>query len=135
MMTLRHSSVGALQAHIKATLAPVASQYNLSVDAFGELPEDGDATSAYGRLVLSDAYNTALEPAPITPTTGSGPWQLLSGTIRSSLGTSQRALYQDKKPFVSPSISLGTRYVLCTYERVTDMIAVLQEILVRGLLM
>lgn len=88
-------------------LSPVASHYNLSVDAFGELIGP-DANSAYGQLVLSDAYGTGLEPAPITPTSGSGAYKLLSGTIRNALGTSARKIYQGKNPVVAPSISLGT---------------------------
>lgn len=68
----------------------------------------GDTLNAYGQLVLSDAYGTALEPAPITPTTGSGPWELLSGTIRNTLSTSSRKLYEEKQFVVAPSISLGT---------------------------
>lgn len=100
------SSVGALKDHITRVLSPVAAQHNLSVDAFGDLG-GADAKTAYGQLVLSDAYETALEPAPITPTTGSGPYELLSGTIRNTLGTSTRGVYAGKKAVVAPSISLG----------------------------
>ena len=98
--------MGELKDHITSVLGPVAERYNLSLDAFGEMK--GDAKKAYGQLVLSDAYETGLEPAPITPTTGSGPWELLSGTIRNTIATSSRKAYQGKDAVVTPSISLGT---------------------------
>ncbi|KAF8273163.1 carboxypeptidase S [Lactarius quietus] len=40
--------------------------------------------SSISALTLTDAWGTALEPAPVTPTDGSAPWQLLSGTIKAT---------------------------------------------------
>ena len=110
-MTFPRSSVGALQARLVDVLSPVAARFNLSVDALGSVPGDGAGYPAAGKLTLSDAFGTALEPAPITPTTNSPPYELLSGVIRGVIETSQRDIYQGKKVFVAPSILLGTSYL------------------------
>ncbi|KAH9917550.1 uncharacterized protein B0H18DRAFT_1034167 [Fomitopsis serialis] len=87
------SSVAALKNHTIAVLRPVAESLNLTVDPF---PED-DASLAdehrgvprlgpsAGRVVLSDAFDTALEPAPVSPT-DSEQWRILAGTIRAAWG-------------------------------------------------
>lgn len=62
----------------------LASLHNLSVTAFGDkvfAPE----TSSYGSLTLADAFDTALESAPVTPTGPNAvPYKLLSGTIKTT---------------------------------------------------
>ncbi|THG92711.1 hypothetical protein EW026_g8286 [Hermanssonia centrifuga] len=98
-----HSSVGALKAHITTVLGPVAERFNLSFDAFG----GGAGHAANGLVTLSDAFDTGLEPAPITSTSGSGPYELLSGTIINTIESSPRKAYSGKKAVVAPSISLG----------------------------
>ncbi|CDO72068.1 hypothetical protein BN946_scf184962.g11 [Trametes cinnabarina] len=103
-----HSSVAALKKRIAAVVQPVAERFGLDLDAFGEnvvLPSDGERESA-GLLRISDAFGTALEPAPITPMGESGPFKLLSGTIIGVLGASNRTGY-DKKIFVAPGMSTG----------------------------
>lgn len=99
------SSVGELKDRIVATLSPVAAQYNLSVDAFGTRIGSGEQSS--GLVTLSDAFGTGLEPAPVTPSAGSAPYELLSGTIRNVLTTSPRDVYVNKTVIVAPSILLG----------------------------
>lgn len=86
-------------------MGPVAKSYNLSVDAFGK--QIGDAQYSYGQVTLGDAFGTGLEPAPITPSSGNIPYDLLSGTIRNVLTTSPRTAYENKTIIVAPSILLG----------------------------
>ncbi|KAG9076408.1 hypothetical protein FRC06_009519 [Ceratobasidium sp. 370] len=98
------SSVSALQESITSKLLPLAKKYNLALSSFS----DQNLTSgALGTLTLSDAWGTALEPAPVTPTEGkeAAAYRLLSGVIRKTRG--------DKKVVVSPAIMSGntdTRY-------------------------
>jgi Gly-Xaa carboxypeptidase len=74
------STVAKVQAHIVANLQTVSEGFNLSVAAFGKrLTDEGVRT--FGSLNISDAWHSALEPAPITPTDGK-PYQLLAGTIK-----------------------------------------------------
>ncbi|TFY78058.1 hypothetical protein EWM64_g5954 [Hericium alpestre] len=78
-----HSSVGELQKYLTDLLTPVATLFNLSVNAFGQAADT--ASESAGELILSDAWGTALEPSPITPTHDNGPWKLLSGTIKATV--------------------------------------------------
>lgn len=100
------SSVATVKAHVAGTIGPIAHAFNLSVDAFGEQYGDLKKGSAFGHLEMVDAYGTELEPAPVTPTFGSGPYELLAGTIISSLGTSPRSDIP-KKAFLAPTLSTG----------------------------
>ncbi|KAH9987511.1 hypothetical protein BJV77DRAFT_1070480 [Russula vinacea] len=62
----------------------LAKEFNLTYTAFGSAisPEDGPTA---GSLTLTDAFGTALEPAPVTPVSeDSAPWQLFSGTIKAT---------------------------------------------------
>lgn len=88
-------------------LSPVAAKYNLTVDAFGKIIGD---PSSVAKLTLSDVFKNALEPAPITPTAGSAPYELLSGVIQNVFATSKRAAYEGKKVIVAPSILLGASH-------------------------
>ena len=78
------SSVDAVKERVQKILVPLASKFNLSVEAFGS-DLSGDVP-AYGSLVLSDAWGTALHPAPVTPSgADSAPYALLSATIKASV--------------------------------------------------
>ncbi|KAI0251446.1 carboxypeptidase S [Lactifluus subvellereus] len=99
------SSVAAVQQRDTDVLKDLANEFNLSFTAFGSVifPED---ESTEGTLTLTDAYGTALEPAPVTPTDeDSAPWQLLSGTIKATYNA-QRGLEGDNV-VVSPGILGG----------------------------
>jgi len=100
------SSVATVKSHIADVVGPVALGMNLSVDAFGQQYGSLEKGAAYGHLQMTDAYGTELEPAPVTPTYGSGPYELLTGTIISSLSTSHRSGVP-KNIFVAPSLSTG----------------------------
>jgi len=100
------SSVAAVQQRDTDVLKHLAKESNLSYTAFGSVifPEDG--TSA-GTLTLSDAWDDALEPAPVTPTGGdSAPWQLFSGTIKATYNA-HRGLDGPNNIFVAPGIMTG----------------------------
>lgn len=87
------SSVDAVKQRVTNLLTPLASQYNLSLTAFGDVIFS-DQETRYGTLTLSDAWGTALEPAPLTPTDPhDAPYKLLSGSIKSSLLDSE--LFRD----------------------------------------
>jgi len=75
-------SPAVVQAHLTELLSPEASKWNLSLDAFGSLVvADSDEAPKAGSLVLTDAFGTALEPAPVTPVEGAV-WNVLGGTIK-----------------------------------------------------
>ncbi|CAE6427932.1 unnamed protein product [Rhizoctonia solani] len=98
------SSVSELKDTITSKLVPLAEKFNLTLTSFSRT---NVTTGKIGTLTLSDAWGTALDPAPITPTEGdeATAYKLLSGVIRHT-----RA---DKKTVVSPAIMGGntdTRY-------------------------
>lgn len=99
------SSVKEVQARISSILTPIAQSLNISIDAFGDMVNG----SASGKIVLSDGFGTRLDPSPKTPTFGSAPWELLSGTIVSVLQSSIRTGYEPNgvPVFVAPALSLG----------------------------
>jgi len=81
------SSVKAVQHHDTSILEDLASEFNLSLTAFGQGISQRDGP-AYGSLILSEAFNSSLEPAPITPTGhNAAPYRLLSGTIKATYET------------------------------------------------
>ncbi|TBU60979.1 carboxypeptidase S [Dichomitus squalens] len=104
------SSVGDVQAHDTELLKQLAHQFNLSYTAFGsQLTEEG--APAYGTLTLSDAWGTALAPAPISPI-DAPEYALLSGTIKATYNA-HRSLTGDENIVVAPGIMSGntdTRY-------------------------
>jgi len=54
------------------------------MNSFGE--ELSNDASAYGSLILSDAWSSALEPAPVSPSgLDSIPYTLLAGTIKATV--------------------------------------------------
>ncbi|KAJ7583273.1 hypothetical protein C8J56DRAFT_1055032 [Mycena floridula] len=79
------SSVDEAKEHDTKLLKHLAKNFNLSYTAFGtSISEEG--VPAFGSLTISDAWGTALEPAPKSPTKGSeaAPFKLLSGTIKAT---------------------------------------------------
>ncbi|PCH44222.1 carboxypeptidase S [Wolfiporia cocos MD-104 SS10] len=105
------SSVEEVKKHSTAILKTLATEFNLSYTAFGT-SVTGDEPG-YGMLTLSDAWGTALNPAPVSPVDGedAAPFKLLSGTIKSTY-KAHRALEEDVIPVI-PSLVSGntdTRY-------------------------
>ncbi|KAI0693188.1 carboxypeptidase S [Cerioporus squamosus] len=107
-----HSSVWELQKHMADTILPIAKKYDLSVEAFGLRMAGGSGKG--GHVALSDAWGTALEPSPVTPTGENDPYQVLAGTIKATIESSEG--YQmsgTKGVVVAPLLTIGntdTRY-------------------------
>ncbi|CBQ70939.1 probable CPS1-Gly-X carboxypeptidase YSCS precursor [Sporisorium reilianum SRZ2] len=78
------SSVADVRHHIYRTLVPVARKLNLAITGDSPAWDFIPATptkGAAGKIVLSDAFDSALEPAPFTPLQAA-PWALLQGVMR-----------------------------------------------------
>ncbi|KAG5724904.1 Carboxypeptidase S [Termitomyces sp. T112] len=106
------SSVEEVQTHDTELLSRLVKEFNLTYTAFGnELSAKGGPSS--GTLTLKDAFGTALEPAPVTPTSPDAvPWYILSGTIKATYN-SHRSLTDVNEIIVSPGMPSGntdTRY-------------------------
>lgn len=94
------SNVTELQERITGILAPVAKEHHLDFEAFGsDVHVNLDAESkpaAAGKLVISNAWNSSLNPAPVSPYTADAPaWRLLAGTTKGVYST--RKAYKDKE--------------------------------------
>jgi Gly-Xaa carboxypeptidase len=100
---IRSSSVSAVQSYDTERLKGLASSYNLTFDAFGNIT-DPDAPSS-GILTLSDAFHTGLEPAPLTPVNAT-PYHLLSGTIKTTYNT-HRSIKGRDNIYVAPGMMAG----------------------------
>jgi len=104
------SSVKVVQERFTNLIAPIAAEANLTLTAFGRkvLNWTVDPWVAAGDVILSDAWGTALEPAPVTPTDEkAAPYQLLSGTILAVGRAGGQAGEATKKFFVAPSVMSG----------------------------
>jgi len=102
--TIYESSVKAVQDHIRDIVQPIALANNLSLSSFG-VDETSD-TLRNGRIILSNAFNTALEPSPVSSfSLENEAYKVLSGTIQAALQTSSR--YKASGVVVSPSLGLG----------------------------
>ncbi|KAG7093667.1 hypothetical protein E1B28_007326 [Marasmius oreades] len=114
------SSVEDAQAHDTELLKSLAKSFNLTFTAFGQHITD-PAKPSKGRLTLSDAFGTSLQPAPKTPTSGDNalPYEILSGTIKATYNNHRQI--EGDNIAVSPGMSTGntdTRY----YWKLTDHI-------------
>ena len=93
-----------MKEHDTALLKSLAHEFNLSYTAFGSQVTGQDAP-AYGTLTISDAWDAALEPAPISPI-DAPEYALLSGTIKATYNA-HRSLKDDDAIAVSPGIMSG----------------------------
>ncbi|KAF8552419.1 carboxypeptidase S [Imleria badia] len=85
----------------------LAREYNLSYIAFG-VDVDGDMNApGDGTVTLSTAFESELEPAPITPAEeDAAPYRLLSGSIKAAYN-SHRGISGDDHIIVSPGMMSG----------------------------
>ncbi|TBU30672.1 carboxypeptidase S [Dichomitus squalens] len=105
----QHDRVVGVQAHLAGVVRPLAAQFGLTVDAFGRAVPAGDGRG--GHVRLSDAWGTALEPSPVTPTGAGDAYQVLAGTIKATLESARG--YNASGVVVAPQLVLGntdTRY-------------------------
>lgn len=100
-MSIR-SSVEEVKRHITNIVAPVVAKVNMSLVAFGQAMHESNSG---GRVYLLEAFDTTLEPSPVTPIADSGPFRVLSGTIKDTLLTAER--YNSTGVVVGPSLGLG----------------------------
>ena len=122
-----HSSPAELIDRFINITLPVAAKHNMTLVAFGKTV--GSQGPSWGTIRLNDAFNSSLMPAPVTPTTGSGPYELLSGTIRSTFQTHLRTDGFPTYAVVSPGLSTGEYYVfVLPYGHLTDQWIILQAI-------
>lgn len=98
-----HSTVREVQRHITDIILHVARMHNLSVDTFGETVTLGSGSG--GHVALSDAWGTALEPSPVTPTGKDDPYQILAGTIKATIESAEG--YNAKGIVVAPLLAIG----------------------------
>ncbi|KAG9031640.1 hypothetical protein FRB95_002449 [Tulasnella sp. JGI-2019a] len=85
------SSVRALEEEITSLFTQFTADRKLSLNAFGKDVHNNDAScskasssfSPIANVTISEAFGSALEPAPVTPM-GTEAWRVLSGTIRAS---------------------------------------------------
>ncbi|KAG8863707.1 hypothetical protein FRB96_007544 [Tulasnella sp. 330] len=78
------SSIGELKDAITALFTQFTADRKLGLTAFGKnIHELSSSFTPIANVTISEAFGSALEPAPVTPTTGAA-WRLLSGTIRSA---------------------------------------------------
>lgn len=104
------SSVGELQTRMAKILKPVAEEHNLAFEAFGDNILD-DIKDKAGKLVIKAAWNSSLEPAPVSPyTTDSPAWRVLSGTIRGVYASRPGAKDGDEI-YMAPFMSTGVGWV------------------------
>lgn len=91
----------------------LAKKFNLSLTAYGQEIKTVKGPT-YGSLELTDAWGTALEPAPVTPTDPDAePYKLLSGTIIATYEASQSYKESNKSIIVAPGISTGQLWLHC----------------------
>ncbi|WVQ72089.1 hypothetical protein IAR50_001634 [Cryptococcus sp. DSM 104548] len=122
------SSVAELQSHLIDIISPVAAKFNLAIDAFGKdiqtqhrgchssSSSSGEKGPKAGKIVLAEAFNSSLDPAPVSPFTIESPaWRLLSGTVkgvyatRPGHGVNATVVEEEKEKeiYMAPSISTG----------------------------
>ena len=104
--TFSCSSIAEVENHDTALLEALVRRFNLSYEAFGKDIEVGDGPK-YGSLIISDAWGTALEPAPVSPSgPHDAPFQLLSGTIKATYN-SHRGFEEKEEVIVAPGVPTG----------------------------
>lgn len=107
IVNILDSSVSAVKTHILDTLIPIAEKFSLTLDAFGEDLNALSNAASSGHLTLTDAWGTALEPAPVTPWIENPAFDFLAGTIKTVVKTSLRWNNSDIPVAVGPGILSG----------------------------
>ncbi|KAJ4473875.1 Zn-dependent exopeptidase [Lentinula aciculospora] len=98
-------STSEIKNHITDLVLFFGAQHNLSIHGFGVDVRHG---SEIGKIVLSEAFYSALEPSPLTPIANNHMYDVLSGTIKATLQSSSR--YEAANVVLTPSLGLDTRF-------------------------
>jgi Gly-Xaa carboxypeptidase len=93
-------------AHLVKLFTPFAREHNLTLIAFGTNITDTFHWPASGTLEFFDAWDSRLEPAPITPTDTSA-YRVLSGSIRATHAKSILSNEGSNKMVVAPNLAGG----------------------------
>lgn len=108
------SSVKQLQQQLRDVIQPFAKKNHLSFEAFGQdvikanADDDHKKCPKLGHANLTVAYNSALEPAPVSPhDISSDAWRLFSGAIKSTYASRENAPDDEKNVLMAPAVSLG----------------------------
>lgn len=109
----QHDGLVDVQAHVKNVILPLASQYNLTMEAFGYWEPAGGGSG--GHVRLSDSWDSSLLPSPITPIGPEDPYQILAGTIKATLQSAEE--YNARGVVVAPQLALGNTGKLGTQIR------------------
>ncbi|KZV65835.1 carboxypeptidase S [Peniophora sp. CONT] len=101
------SSVQDVKDHYLNILPPVAKALNLSLTAFG-VNAVAASNASEGHVNIAPIFSDPIEPAPVTPTFGNAPWELVAGTIRGTLATALRSDYGGgRDSIVTPGMPTG----------------------------
>lgn len=99
------SSIAELQEQMIKVLTPLAKKLDLSFEAFGK--NVFDSASAKGHIEMTEAFESGLEPAPISPHDISSPaWNLLSGSVKATWGT-RKGAGKDTDIKMMPGLAIG----------------------------
>lgn len=102
-----YSSVSAVKTHLAETLSPLAEKFNLTFDAFGDGLDAISGVPSSGLLRLAEAWDSALEPAPVTPWIDNPAFDFVAGTIQTVARTSKRWNNTNLPVAVAPGIMSG----------------------------
>ncbi|KAL0961074.1 hypothetical protein HGRIS_006057 [Hohenbuehelia grisea] len=97
------SSTADVRQHYVDIITPLAKKYGLSFEAFDNVIIPSGLASTQGHIRIVEMFGVRREPSPVTPTEGSGPWELLSGTILSTLKTSMEDDNRNKTIIIQPT--------------------------------
>jgi Gly-Xaa carboxypeptidase len=99
------SSVAELQEQLISVITPLAKKLDLSFEAFNQSILSTD--SHKGLIRMSQAFDSALEPAPISPHDISSPaWNLLSGSVKATY-SSRKNPGDDTDIKMMPGLAIG----------------------------
>ena len=130
------SSVKELQGQLIDVLGPVAKENKLELHAFGKnvdltsygCPHMDVAKASAGKLILSEAFNSSIDPARISPHKVDSPhWRLLSGAVKGVWQTrpTKNIDGRSEDVWMAPSSTTGVSHTLASSETVvwhrTDM--------------
>lgn len=99
------SSVAELQEQLISIITPLAEKIGFSLNAFGK--SIVTAKNSPGLIKMEEAFESALQPAPISPHDVSSPaWNLLSGSVKGTYGT-RKGAGNKTEVTMAPGLAIG----------------------------